>query len=182
MTADPGGSRLVRVRPRVRPRLPADLDGCVAVLALVHTHSGYPVDLPERPATWLTPATLLAAWVAELDGRIVGHVGLCGAGKQDVAASLWDGREAPAVISRLYVSPEVRGHGVGAALLARAVGSARGRELHPVLDVVAADPAVSFYERLGWRLLGTADQRWGPTRTVSVRCYAAPDTAARATE
>lgn len=182
MTTEPAGALPVRVRPRVRPRLPADLDGCVAVLALVHTHSGYPVDLPDRPAAWLTPDALLAAWVAELDGRIVGHVGLCGAGKEDTAASLWDGRAAPAVISRLYVSPEARGHGVGAALLARAAGAARARDLHPVLDVVAADPAVSFYERLGWRLLGTADQRWGPTRTVSVRCYAAPDSAARATK
>ncbi|MFH0178312.1 GNAT family N-acetyltransferase [Streptomyces cacaoi] len=182
MTTDPAGSSRVRVRPGVRPRLPADLDGCVAVLALVHAHSGYPVDWPARPAAWLTPTALLAAWVAELDGRIVGHVGLCAAEKEDVAASLWDGRAAPAVISRLYVSPEARGHGVGAALLARAVGAARARGAHPVLDVVATDPAASFYERLGWRLLGTADQRWGPTRTVSLRCYAAPGTTARATE
>ncbi|KQX78286.1 GNAT family N-acetyltransferase [Streptomyces sp. Root1310] len=182
MTTEPAGSPHLRIRPRVRPRLPADLDGCVAVLTLVHTHSGYPVDLPERPAAWLTPAALLAAWVAERDGRILGHVGLCGAGEADLSASLWDGRAAPAVISRLYVSPEARGHGVGAALLARAVGAARARDLHPVLDVVAGDPAVSFYERLGWRLLGTADQQWGPTRTVSVHGYAAPGTTARAAD
>ncbi|WP_406010307.1 GNAT family N-acetyltransferase [Streptomyces sp. NBC_00637] len=95
-----------------------------------------------------------------------------------MAANLWDGRAAPAVISRLYVSPRARGHGVGAALPARAVGAARARDLHPVPDVVATDPAASFYERLGWRFLGTADQRWGPARTVSLRCYAAPDTTA----
>ncbi|MFD9436575.1 GNAT family N-acetyltransferase [Streptomyces sp. NPDC060002] len=180
MTTDPAGSP--SGHPRVRPRLPADLDGCVAVLAPVHAHSGCPVDRPDRPAPWLTPGALLAAWVAELDGRVVGHVGLCGAEKEDVAANLWDGRTAPAVISRLYVAPEARGHGVGAALLARAVGAARARDLHPVLDVVATDPAASFYERLGRRLLGTADQRWGPARTVSLRCYAARSTTARATE
>ncbi|MER5193609.1 GNAT family N-acetyltransferase [Streptomyces sp. NPDC002755] len=183
MTTDPAGSPRARPRvgPRIRPRLPADLDGCVAALALVHAHSGYPVDWPDRPDRWLTPGGLLAAWVAETDGRVVGHAGLCGAEQGDVAADLWDGRTAPAVISRLYVSPGARGHGVGAALLARAVGAARARDLHPVLDVVATDPAAAFYERLGWRLLGTVDQRWGPARTVSLRCYAAPSPTARVT-
>lgn len=181
MTTDPGGSP----RVRIRPRLAADLDGCVAALALVHAHSRYPVNWPGRPTDWLTPAALLAAWVAELDGRIVGHAGLCGAEEEDMAARLWSagsGRAEPAVISRLFVSPEARGHGTGAALLARAVGAARTRGLHPVLDVVATDPAASFYERLGWRLLGTADQRWGPVRVVSLRCYAAPVTTATRTD
>ncbi|GGR94750.1 hypothetical protein GCM10010269_37180 [Streptomyces humidus] len=149
----------------------------MAALALVHAHSGYPVDWPGRPAAWLTPAALLAGWVAELDGRVVGHAALCAAGEGDAAATLWSGlpdRPAPAVISRLYVSPAARGHGVGAALLDRAAGAARARGLHPVLDVVAADPAAAFYERRGWRSLGTAVQEWGPGRRVLLNCYAAP--------
>lgn len=173
MTTDPGGSPPAVVRPR----RPADLDGCVAALALVHTHSGYPVDWPVDPAAWLTPAALLTAWTAELDGQVVGHVGLCAPGEGDAAAALWrsrPGRPAPAVISRLYVSPAARGHGLGAALLDRAVRAARTRGLHPVLDVVAADPAAAFYERLGWRGLGTVVQQWGPARDVLVNCFAAP--------
>ncbi|MDX3116429.1 MULTISPECIES: GNAT family N-acetyltransferase [Streptomyces] len=173
MTTDPAvpGAALVR------PRRPADLDGCVAALALVHEHSGYPVDWPEQPAAWLTPAGLLAGWTADLDGRVVGHVALCAAEEGDAAATLWSARPdrpAPAVISRLYVSPDARGHGVGAALLERAVAAARGRGLHPVLDVVAADPAAAFYERLGWHSLGTVVQQWGAARRVLLNCYAAP--------
>ncbi|MEU4874359.1 GNAT family N-acetyltransferase [Streptomyces sp. NPDC021608] len=161
----------------VRPRRAADLDACVAALALVHEHSGYPVDWPERPAAWLTPATLLAGWAAELHGLVVGHVALCAADEGDAAAALWSGRPdrpAPAVVSRLYVSPAARGHGIGAALLERAVGTARARGLHPVLDVVAADPAAAFYERLGWQGLGSVVQQWGPARSVLLNCYAAP--------
>ncbi|MFG2574154.1 GNAT family N-acetyltransferase [Streptomyces sp. NPDC048481] len=163
----------------VRPRLPADLDACVAALALVHEHSGYPVGWPARPAVWLTPPALLAAWTAELDGRVVGHAALCAAEEGDAAAAAWSsrpGRPAPAVVSRLYVSPAARGHGIGAALLERAVGAARARGLHPVLDVVAADPAAAFYERLGWHALGSVVQQWGPGRSVLLDCYAAPST------
>ncbi|MER6784547.1 GNAT family N-acetyltransferase [Streptomyces sp. NPDC000658] len=170
---DPGGRRSAVVRPR----RPADLDACVAALALVHEHSGYPVDWPERPAAWLTPAALLAGWTAELDGRVVGHVALCAAEEGDPAAALWNerpGRPAPAVVSRLFVSPAARGHGIGAALLERAVEGARSRGMHPVLDVVAADPAAAFYERLGWHGLGAVVQQWGPARSVLLNCYAAP--------
>lgn len=173
MTTEPAGSP----RVVVRPRLAADLDGCVAALEQVHAHSGYPVDWPADPAGWLTPDALIAGWTAELDGRIVGHVALCSARAGDAAAALWSaraGRAAPAVISRLYVSPAARGHGVGTALMDRAVAAARLRGLRPVLDVVATDPASAFYERLGWRFLGAADQQWGPARTVTVNCFAAP--------
>ncbi|MFE3760272.1 hypothetical protein ACFXPI_00675 [Streptomyces sp. NPDC059104] len=56
-----------------------------------------------------------------------------------------------------------------------ALSRARARGLGPVLDVVASDTAaVALYERLGWSPLGSVEQRWGPGRTVTVRCYAAP--------
>ncbi|MFG3493782.1 GNAT family N-acetyltransferase [Streptomyces sp. NPDC047928] len=162
----------------VRRRTDRDLDGCADVLATVHEREGYPVNWPARPTDWLAPPTLLTAWVAEWDGRVVGHVGLCRADGSDVAARLWSDREgvgieATAVVSRLFVAPSAHGRGIGAALMARAVAEARERALRPVLDVVASDTAaVALYERLGWELLGTAEQRWTPARTVSVRCYA----------
>ncbi|WP_330294605.1 GNAT family N-acetyltransferase [Streptomyces sp. NBC_00503] len=150
------------------------------MLAEVHGCDGYPLNWPEYPGEWLTQPSLLAAWVAVLDGRVVGHIGLSRSGDGDAAAGLWSRREgAPvessAVVSRLFVSPAARGHGIGARLMARAVQDAQRRALHPVLDVLAADKsAAALYERLGWTLLGTVDQRWGPTRTVTVHCYAAP--------
>ncbi|MGW3288839.1 N-acetyltransferase family protein [Streptomyces sp. NPDC001002] len=163
----------------IRPRTDHDLSRCVEVLAAVHEHSGYPVNWPARPASWLTPDSLLAAWVAELDGRVVGHVGLSRSGEGDVAPGLWSARHGTgtdtAVVSRLFVSPDARGHGIGAALMDRAVGEARARGLHAVLDVVASDTAATaLYERLGWELLDVVEQRWAADQVVSIRCYAAP--------
>ena len=127
------------------------------------------------------PPSLVAAWVVELDGRIAGHVGLSRSDAGDAAPGLWSDRtgvgvDGTAVISRLFVAPAARGRGFGASLMAHAVAEARGRGLHPVLDVVASDTAAAaLYERLGWRLLATVEQRWGPEQTVAVRCYAAAD-------
>lgn len=162
-----------------RRRTDRDLGDCVRVLAEVHQRDGYPVNWPDVPHTWLTPPSLLAAWVAERDGRVVGHVGLSRSGAGDVAPGLWDARagvdvDGTAVVNRLFVAPSARGHGIAALLMARAVGEARHRGLHPVLDVVASDTAaVALYERLGWHLLGTVDQQWSPGQRVTVRCYAA---------
>ncbi|MFJ4005873.1 GNAT family N-acetyltransferase [Streptomyces sp. NPDC090023] len=118
--------------------------------------------------------------MAEPDGRIAGHVGLSRSDVGDVAPGLWSARagagsDATAVISRLFVAPAARGHGLGASLMARAVREARDRGLHPVLDVLASDTAAAaLYERLGWELLGSTEQRWSPEQTVTIRCYAAP--------
>ncbi|MEV0532597.1 GNAT family N-acetyltransferase [Kitasatospora sp. NPDC050463] len=165
---------------RIRRRRASDLDACVEVLAAVHADDGYPVNWPEQPGDWLTQPSLLAAWVAALDGHVVGHIALTRSGPDDAAPALWSLREGTsvedtAVISRLFVSPAARGHGIGARLMASAVREAEERALHPVLDVLASDtPAAALYERLGWSRLGSVDQRWSPTRTVTVHCYAAP--------
>ncbi|MFD8079679.1 GNAT family N-acetyltransferase [Streptomyces sp. NPDC059718] len=162
---------------RVRRREEGDLDACVRVLAAVHDRDGYPVDWPAAPAAWLSAASL-AAWVAESEGVVVGHVGLGPGSGSDAAPGLWSAREGAgptAVVGRLFVAPGARGHGIGALLMAAAVEEARLRGLHPVLDVVASDTAAAaLYERLGWTLLATVEQRWGPDRHVAVRAYAAP--------
>lgn len=163
----------------VRRRTDSDLDECVQVLAEVHEHDGYPVNWPDRPGDWLTQPSLLAAWVAELDGRIVGHIGLSRSDAGDAAPALWSSREgvsreAAAVVSRLFVAPAARGRAIGALLMARVVRESQERALHPVLDVAARDTsAVALYERLGWELLATVDQQWSAEQTVAVHCYAA---------
>lgn len=125
------------------------------------------------------PAPLVASWVAELDGRLAGHIGLSRSDTGDAAPGLWSARtgtgtDATAVVSRLFVAPWARGHGIGAMLMARAVTEAKDRGLHPVLDVVASDTAAAaLYERLGWQLLATVEQQWSPGQKVTVRCYAA---------
>ncbi|MFF2074961.1 GNAT family N-acetyltransferase [Kitasatospora sp. NPDC058162] len=164
----------------VRRRRAADLADCVRALGDVHATDGYPAEWPERPAAWLTPDGLLAAWVAEADGRIAGHVGLIRSGPGDLAPGLWSLRtggrpELTALIGRLYVAPAARGLGAGTRLLAHAVVHARTLGLHPVLDVLATDTAaLALYRRLGWTLLGSGDQRWDSGRTVVVHCFAAP--------
>lgn len=86
-----------------------------------------------------------------------------------------DAAEATAVVSRLFVAPGARGHGLGAALMERATEEARRRGPHPVLDVVSSDRAAATpYARLGRRLPATVEQRWGADRDpVTIRCYAA---------
>ncbi|MGW5095330.1 GNAT family N-acetyltransferase [Streptomyces nodosus] len=169
----------VDVPPIARRRTDGDLGDCVRVLAAVHEHDGYPVNWPEFPEAWLTPPSLVASWVAELDGRIAGHIGLSRSDAGDVAPGLWSARtgvsvDATAVVNRLFVAPWARGHGIGALLMAQAVAEAQDRGVHPVLDVVASDTAAAtLYERLGWQLLATVEQRWGPEQKVTVRCYAA---------
>ncbi|WP_436739573.1 GNAT family N-acetyltransferase [Streptomyces sp. BBFR102] len=165
---------------RVRQRAGSEVDACVEALAEVHERDGYPQKWPEDPGAWLTPPSLLAAWVAERDGAVVGHVALTEGGAQDRAPEHWSPRSgAPAgtaaVVSRLFVSPAARGHGVGALLMERVADEARRRGLHPVLDVLTSDAsAIALYESLGWTRLATVDQRWGPDQTVTVHCYAAP--------
>lgn len=166
----------------VRRRGENDLADCLRVLAEVHKVDGYPVNWPERAADWLAGPTQLAAWVAELDGRIVGHAALTPAGADDVAPALWSSRTGTpvadtVVLSRLFVSRSARGHGIGGLLMSQAAREARERGLHPVLDVVASDTAAAaaaLYERLGWNLMAVVDQHWSPDRTVKVHCYAAP--------
>ncbi|MER8001395.1 MULTISPECIES: GNAT family N-acetyltransferase [unclassified Streptomyces] len=164
----------------VRLRDGADLEDCVRMLAEVHKGDGYPLNWPECPAEWLAQPAQFGAWVAEQDGRIVGHLALSPAGSDDLAPGLWSDRAGTspadvAVVSRLFVSPSARGHGIGALLISQAAREARGRGLHAVLDVVATDTAAAaLYERLGWSLLAEVDQRWSEQRTVTVRCYAAP--------
>ncbi|PGH47928.1 MULTISPECIES: N-acetyltransferase [Streptomyces] len=149
------------------------------MLAEVHQHDGYPVNWPGRPRAWLSPASLLAAWVVRLDGRTAGHAGLARSAPGDAAPVLWSARpgaggDTTAVVNRLFVAPWARGHGIGTALMERVAAEARARGLHPVLDVLDSDTAAAaLYERLGWQLLGRVERQWGPRR-VTLRCYAAP--------
>jgi GNAT superfamily N-acetyltransferase len=156
----------------VRTRTDDDLDECVKVLAEVHRRDAYPMRWPDDPAGWLNSSKLTGAWVAALDGTLVGHAGLATAAPGDAAAKLLG---APAaMVTRLFVDPVARGHGAASALLAHVVRAARERGLHPVLDVDSAGAsAIALYERLGWRFLGASEAQWGPHR-VTVRSYAAP--------
>ncbi|MFC6617062.1 hypothetical protein [Deinococcus radiophilus] len=56
----------------VRERRPADLPALEEVLLAVHQQSGYPASWPQEPAAFIAPPGG-DAWVAELDGAVVGQ-------------------------------------------------------------------------------------------------------------
>jgi GNAT superfamily N-acetyltransferase len=168
----------------IRGRGDSDLDGVVAVMAEVHRRDGYPMHWPADPAAWLAASRLIAAWVAVLDGQIVGHVSLSQPGRGDAAprlagtvpglAGVGPGPASVAMVSRLFVAPAARGHRAGAALLGQAARAARELGCRPLLDVHSTNTAaIALYGRLGWRLLGSCEAVWGEDQ-VTILCYAAP--------
>jgi len=164
----------------VRPRQPADLPACIAMLAAVHQEDDYPTRWPEDPSDWVTPPSLLAAWVAVGDGVPIGHLALVAGGKHEQLEQL-AGRPASqiATISRLFVHPAHRRRGVGEALLRAAMARAAERNLALVLDVVneGRSAAVGLYERLGWQLVGSRTASWlSPSGDrPRLRLYVLPD-------
>jgi len=140
------------------------MDACVAALAEVHAADGYPMQWPADPAAWLAPGA--GGWVAELDGRIVGHV-LLEPGPA----------ERTATISRLFVAPAGRGHRLGEQLIAAALEEASSRASAVTLEVVESGAAaIALYRRLGWRHTGTGPGGWltPDGRPAVVHYFAAP--------
>jgi GNAT superfamily N-acetyltransferase len=121
---------------KIRDRRHDDVERCVLVLAEVHALERYPYHWPDEPVIWLTRPDTVGAWVAEVDGALVGHACVTNDGK----------------ISRLFVAPGQRRQRVGERLLGVATDAARARGLVPYLRVLARDEsAVRFYDQVGWR-------------------------------
>jgi GNAT superfamily N-acetyltransferase len=161
----------------IRARQPEDLDGCVAVLRRVYATTGYPSGWPRDPARWLSPADQVAAWVAEDDGLLAGHIALV-QGVRTECLLRAAGRDASELggIARLFVDPAAMRRGLARALLAAAVGHARARGLQPVLDVVDDDEAaIALYEASGWKLAGITTATWVTPAGIAptLRCYVA---------
>ncbi len=166
----------------IRTRHDQDLGSCVAALQAVHEADGYPTWWPDDPVAWLSPAGCAVAWVAcEDDGSVVGHVCLVGGVDDPVVASLLGApTERLVSVSRLFTSPTVRGRGLalGAQLLAAAQQWTQQQGLQLMLDVVDdGAPAVSLYERLGWRLVDRRDADWTTPQGARhrVRIHLAPE-------
>ncbi|PWR10624.1 GNAT family N-acetyltransferase [Micromonospora acroterricola] len=166
--------------PRIRRRRAADLDACVAALAVVHEVDRYPLNWPADPHRWLREPLPARAWVAvDADTAVVGHVAV---------HRVPDPPDVPparptAEVVRLFVVPSARGRALGDALLdrARRWASRRGTDL--VLEVVAGNTAATaVYERTGWRCTGTSTAPWTTPdgSAVSLRHYTTRSDAAPA--
>ncbi|MER5921038.1 GNAT family N-acetyltransferase [Streptomyces mirabilis] len=163
----------------VRPFEDTDLPNAGSALIKVHATDGYPVEGVDQPDRWLRSADVLAAWVAEMNSEIVGHVALMRPHGED-AVSLWieqsgDSEEQIAVLARLFVVREARKNAVGEKLMKAAMEYAQSQDLRLVLDVMTKDTAaIRLYERLGWVKIGEAIHRYGDDRTIDAVCYVAP--------
>jgi GNAT superfamily N-acetyltransferase len=145
----------------VRPRTDDDLDASERLALAVHEADGYPVHVPADMRKFLVAADEFTAWVAELDGEVVGHVALharCSQASTDVVRrDLGLGPGDYGVVARLLVSPAARRQGIGRSLLDAARSEAASRRLVPVLEVVTWHvPAIRLYEAFGWRRVGRA--------------------------
>ena len=165
----------------IRERTTADLPAAAAALVEVHRTDGYPVEGVDDPVAWLDGAAVRRAWIAELRGRVVGHVSISEPRSDDTAALLWragpDGaHDEVAVLGRLFVVTGARRRAAGERLVRAARDHAREHDLRLVLDVMAKDAAaVALYERLGWRRLGRTDHDTGRGATTPAWCYVAPE-------
>lgn len=154
---------------RVRPREAADLPRLVAVLGAQQPISRYPIrwPLPIPAVEFVARAGELGAWVAEVDGAVVGHVSLLevqpGWEADGFEAATGVARDVMASVSGLFVHPGATGLGVGTALLGAALERARGLGRFPVLDVAAQhEKAVALYRRHGWSVVGETWPDWLP--------------------
>lgn len=139
----------------IREKVEADAAACLSLLMHVHQADGYPRYLPDDLPAFLTPLYETAAWVAEVDGVLVGHVALHLAEVDPTleAAKRATGLPAEklAVVARLLVSPAARRQGLGLALLAHATTHARAAGQRAVLDVTQDAPVpMALYEAAGW--------------------------------
>jgi ribosomal protein S18 acetylase RimI-like enzyme len=159
----------------VRYRTVGDIAQAAEVLRDVHAVDGYPVEGVDNPRAWLESSGLIQAWVAEKDGKVVGHVAVSEPQAGDEAAALARPRVADgeiAVLGRLFISPSARKNSLGELLVRAATEFAADHNLRLVLDVMEKDQsAIRLYERLGWRFIGSAGHTFGDGKSIPARCY-----------
>jgi predicted N-acetyltransferase YhbS len=121
----------------------------------------FPGTRRDQPRGWIDGPDVLAAYVAERDGEIVGHVALTRVGLDSASGLRWrelTGHPATdlAGVGQLFVRPSFRGRGVGRSLVEAALADIRSRGLVPVLEVVTHDSVPPAYAHgHGWRLRAT---------------------------
>ena len=131
----------------VRRAAPADAPALATLRALWMTGDGAPPEFEERMADWLAhEGDRRTTWLAELDERPVGMASMAEyrrMPKPDVPDSRWG------YVSNVFVRAELRGRGIGSALLAALVETADERSYERL--VLRPDPsALDFFARAGF--------------------------------
>lgn len=148
----------------VRPAVTADADG-ITTVHLQGWREAYSEYMPEsvfeareasrprRVEVWIeiiegrSPFGKERAYVAEIDGRIVGWA--------TASDGLDDDSPYPNQLDGLYVLKEAHGTGIGQALLEAAVGTGTGAYLWAIDSPTRA---ISFYRKMGFLPDGTKKQ------------------------
>jgi GNAT superfamily N-acetyltransferase len=178
--ASPAGARRTKLSGvEIRPRRQSDLDPLLEMAELIKRLDGYPPRGPLDVERFMAPPEQVAAWVAEIDGVVVGHVALHATGASaTVHLAARHTRMAPrelALVARVLVSPTARRMGVGHGLLATAVHGAHRRGRQPILDVaVHFDPAITLYESCGWRRVGMVTLQFEDEPSLDCYVYVGP--------
>ena len=160
----------------IRQREDRDLAACASLVRAVHQADRYPRFLPEDIRRFLVQKDAYGAWVADLDGQVVGHVALTPGGLPQSLQVASDALSTPpgqlAVVARLFVAPKARGQGAGGHLLDVAAADARARGLQPVLDVDKdLTAAIALYESRGWVRAGSVTVRFRDGSTLDEYVY-----------
>lgn len=162
----------------VRPRVSADLPVLVEMLGAQQAGSAYPMrwPLPFPVQDFLVRSYEEQAWVAEVDGAVVGHVMVGRVEDPAIAAAFAPETAASslATVSVLFVAEATRGTGVGGLLMDTAVAYARERGRLPVLDVVSSHAAVDVYRHRGWHEVARIRPAWLPTGRTEVILMSLP--------
>lgn len=148
----------------IRERRSDDIPALAVVLAEQQAATQYPVrwPLPISVEDFLVRPGEERAWVAEVDGRVVGHVAVyapAGEMREHYVAAA--GTEELAELAVLFVGSDVIGTGVGGRLHDTAVDWIVSSGRQPVLDVIPVhDRAVEVYRHRGWTVVGEVQPAW----------------------
>lgn len=164
----------------VRPRVDSDFPALELLLKKQQPESEYPVcwplDMPVRD--FIQRTTERHAWVAEVDGEVLGHIAVLTAHTDDghgssafqdawIAAHAATSPKAPTpsqlrLVAVFFTDLDHSGSGIGHHLFDTAVETAWG-EGYPVLDCLSTHPKpIRFYEKRGWKIVGKARVPWDP--------------------
>jgi len=136
---------------RIRAAEPADVPALMRLKRLLAEGENSLHAVRATAADWLRdgfgPATGFTAFVAEVDGTVVG-MATC-------SRRIITGWSGPVIfLQDLFVEPDYRKHGIARALTARVAAHAHGLGSPIVeLTVHADNPAQAFYQRNGFRHL-----------------------------
>ena len=165
----------------IRDKADADGPACLDLLLRVHARDGYPLHLPpEDVEGFFATEAEVAAWVAEHEGRIVGHVALHWGPYDPTLVAVHRTIGLPVrelfMVSRLFVAPDVRRAGVGRALLGHATANAQSLGRRAVLDVgQTLSAAVALYESQGWMRVDGLHLKLSADKTLDLWVYVSPN-------